>query len=61
MSYKAEFYFFFFAAFIVIYLFIYFQDVAVMNLATVKDLKLAIKKKVNDMEQSNLGHRHISW
>ncbi|KAK9220495.1 hypothetical protein WN943_009146 [Citrus x changshan-huyou] len=36
-------------------------DVAVMNSATVKDLKLAIKKKVNDMEQSNLGHRHISW
>ncbi|KAK9216900.1 hypothetical protein WN944_008912 [Citrus x changshan-huyou] len=34
---------------------------AVMNSATVKDLKLAIKKKVNDMEQSNLGHRHISW
>ncbi|KAH9759323.1 U11/U12 small nuclear ribonucleoprotein 25 kDa protein [Citrus sinensis] len=30
-------------------------DVAVMNSATVKDLKLAIKKKVNDMEQSNLG------
>ncbi|XP_015866630.1 U11/U12 small nuclear ribonucleoprotein 25 kDa protein isoform X2 [Ziziphus jujuba] len=33
----------------------------VMNSATVKDLKLAIKKKVNDMEQSNMGHRHISW
>ncbi|KAI8015794.1 U11/U12 small nuclear ribonucleoprotein 25 kDa protein [Camellia lanceoleosa] len=36
-------------------------DVAVMNSATVKDLKLAIKKKVNDMEQSTMGHRHISW
>uniref|UniRef100_I1LPK6 SNRNP25 ubiquitin-like domain-containing protein n=1 Tax=Glycine max TaxID=3847 RepID=I1LPK6_SOYBN len=24
-------------------------------------LKLAIKKKVNDMEQSSMGHRHISW
>ncbi|XP_044480266.1 U11/U12 small nuclear ribonucleoprotein 25 kDa protein-like [Mangifera indica] len=36
-------------------------DVAVMNSATVKDLKLAIKKKVNEMEQSNMGHRHISW
>nr|AFK35853.1 unknown [Lotus japonicus] len=36
-------------------------DVTVMNSATVKDLKLAIKKKVNDMEQSNMGHRQISW
>ncbi|KAI3816961.1 hypothetical protein L1987_10746 [Smallanthus sonchifolius] len=36
-------------------------DVAVMNSATVKDLKLAIKKKVNEMEQSKMGHRHISW
>ncbi|XP_028805799.1 U11/U12 small nuclear ribonucleoprotein 25 kDa protein [Neltuma alba] len=36
-------------------------DVAVMDSATVKDLKLAIKKKVNDMEQSKMGHRHISW
>ncbi|XP_057752186.1 U11/U12 small nuclear ribonucleoprotein 25 kDa protein [Arachis stenosperma] len=36
-------------------------EVTVMNSATVKDLKLAIKKKVNDMEQSGLGHRHISW
>ncbi|KAJ4702204.1 U11/U12 small nuclear ribonucleoprotein 25 kDa [Melia azedarach] len=35
--------------------------VAVMNSATVKDLKLAINKKVNDMEQSGLGHRYISW
>ncbi|CAJ1928459.1 unnamed protein product [Sphenostylis stenocarpa] len=33
-----------------------------MNSATVKDLKLAIKrKKVNDMEQCGMGHRHISW
>ncbi|CAM8912529.1 unnamed protein product [Rhodiola kirilowii] len=36
-------------------------DVAVMNSATVKDLKLAIKKKVNELEQSKMGHRHISW
>ncbi|RWR92392.1 U11/U12 small nuclear ribonucleoprotein isoform X1 [Cinnamomum micranthum f. kanehirae] len=36
-------------------------DVAVLNSATVKDLKLAIKKKTNDMEQSQMGHRHISW
>lgn len=36
-------------------------DVTVMNRATVKDLKLAIKKKVNYMEQSSMGHRHISW
>ncbi|KAM7496680.1 hypothetical protein LguiA_021094 [Lonicera macranthoides] len=27
----------------------------------VKDLKLAIKKKVNEMEQPKMGHRHISW
>lgn len=36
-------------------------DVAVMNTATVKDLKLAVKKKVNTMEESTMGHRHISW
>ncbi|GAV56687.1 hypothetical protein CFOL_v3_00229, partial [Cephalotus follicularis] len=36
-------------------------DVALMNSATVKDLKLAIKRKVFDMEQSNMGHRQISW
>ncbi|CAI9295700.1 unnamed protein product [Lactuca saligna] len=36
-------------------------DVAVMNSAKVKDLKLAIEKKVNEMEQSKMGHRHISW
>ncbi|KAG4121685.1 hypothetical protein ERO13_D11G222700v2 [Gossypium hirsutum] len=36
-------------------------DVAVMNSATVKDLKLAIKKKVVELEQSKMGHRHISW
>ncbi|QCD91555.1 U11/U12 small nuclear ribonucleoprotein a protein [Vigna unguiculata] len=29
--------------------------------ATVKDLKLPIKRKGNDMEQSGMGHRHISW
>ncbi|MFQ6651848.1 hypothetical protein Gotur_024012, partial [Gossypium turneri] len=32
-----------------------------MNSATVKDLKLAIKKKVIELEQSKMGHRHISW
>lgn len=36
-------------------------DVAVLNSARVKDLNLGIKKKVNDMEQSKMGHRHISW
>ncbi|PSS19837.1 U11/U12 small nuclear ribonucleoprotein [Actinidia chinensis var. chinensis] len=36
-------------------------DVVVMNSSTVKDLKLAIKKKINDMEQSKMGHRQISW
>ncbi|KAG8378012.1 hypothetical protein BUALT_Bualt08G0093800 [Buddleja alternifolia] len=37
------------------------EDVAVMSNATVKDLKLAIKKKVNEVEESKMGHRHISW
>lgn len=32
-----------------------------MNSATLKDLKLVIKKKVNEIEQSQMGHRHISW
>ncbi|GMI65419.1 hypothetical protein like AT3G07860 [Hibiscus trionum] len=36
-------------------------DVALMNSATVKDLKLAIKNKVTELEQSKMGHRHISW
>ncbi|KAG6499164.1 hypothetical protein ZIOFF_038920 [Zingiber officinale] len=36
-------------------------NVAVLNSATVKDLKLAIKKKINEMEQTAMGHRHISW
>ncbi|XP_038717187.1 U11/U12 small nuclear ribonucleoprotein 25 kDa protein-like [Tripterygium wilfordii] len=40
-------------------------DVVVMNSANVKDLKLAVKKKVkkkvNEMEQSKMGHRQISW
>ncbi|WOL09702.1 U11/U12 small nuclear ribonucleoprotein 25 kDa protein [Canna indica] len=36
-------------------------DVAVLNSATVKDLKLAIRKKINEMEQATMGHRHISW
>jgi len=36
-------------------------DVAVPNSATVKDLKSAVVKKVNAKEQSQMGHRHISW
>ncbi|XP_078171290.1 ubiquitin-like superfamily protein [Carex rostrata] len=36
-------------------------EVAVLNSATVKDLKVAVRKKVNEMEQANMGHRHISW
>ncbi|KAG6435302.1 hypothetical protein SASPL_100172 [Salvia splendens] len=36
-------------------------DVALMNTATLKDLKLAVKKKVNEMEESRMGHRQISW
>jgi len=37
------------------------KDVAVSNAATVKDLKLAIRKKINEIEQEKMGHRHISW
>ncbi|KAF3787690.1 U11/U12 small nuclear ribonucleoprotein [Nymphaea thermarum] len=36
-------------------------EVAVLNSATVKDLKLAIAKKTNEMQQAQMGHRHISW
>ncbi|WCJ34848.1 Ubiquitin-like superfamily protein [Euphorbia peplus] len=36
-------------------------DLALMNSAMVRDLKVAIKRKVNEMEQSKMGHRHISW
>uniref|UniRef100_A0A1D1ZDF3 U11/U12 small nuclear ribonucleoprotein n=1 Tax=Anthurium amnicola TaxID=1678845 RepID=A0A1D1ZDF3_9ARAE len=36
-------------------------DVAMLNSATVKDLKLAIKKKIEEMQQGQMGHRHISW
>ncbi|KAF0890965.1 hypothetical protein E2562_005077 [Oryza meyeriana var. granulata] len=36
-------------------------DVAVLNTATVKDLKMAIRKKINEIEQQQMGHRHISW
>lgn len=32
-----------------------------MNSVTVKDLKLAVKRKVSDAEQSKMGHRQISW
>ncbi|KAJ0763862.1 putative ribosomal protein L10P [Helianthus annuus] len=34
-------------------------NVAVRNSATVKDLKHAVENKVNEMEQSKMGHRHI--
>lgn len=36
-------------------------DVAVPNSATVADLKLAIMKKTNEIEQARMGHRQISW
>ncbi|KAM3283079.1 U11/U12 small nuclear ribonucleoprotein 25 kDa protein isoform X1 [Capsicum chacoense] len=36
-------------------------DVTVMNSATVKDLKQAVRKRTDDTEQSQMGHRHISW
>jgi hypothetical protein len=37
------------------------KDVAVLNTATVKDLKLAVRKKITEIEQGQMGHRHISW
>ena len=37
------------------------KDVAVLNTATLKDLKLAIRKKITEIEQGQMGHRHISW
>ncbi|XP_075080882.1 U11/U12 small nuclear ribonucleoprotein 25 kDa protein-like isoform X1 [Nicotiana tabacum] len=36
-------------------------DVTVMNSATVKDLKQAVRLRIDDNEQSKMGHRHISW
>ncbi|KAJ0974231.1 hypothetical protein J5N97_016196 [Dioscorea zingiberensis] len=36
-------------------------DVAVLNSATLKDLKSAISKKINEIEQAQMGHRLISW
>ncbi|GJT47001.1 U11/U12 small nuclear ribonucleoprotein 25 kDa protein [Tanacetum coccineum] len=36
--------------------FLYLVGLNVMNSATVKDLKLAVKKKVNEMEQSKMGY-----
>ncbi|XP_078428847.1 ubiquitin-like superfamily protein isoform X2 [Wolffia australiana] len=36
-------------------------DVAVPNSATVKDLKSAIRKKTEEMQEGQMGHRHISW
>ncbi|OAE27918.1 hypothetical protein AXG93_3309s1150 [Marchantia polymorpha subsp. ruderalis] len=36
-------------------------DVAVLNTASVRELKAELEKKVDSMEQGQLGHRHISW
>lgn len=36
-------------------------DIAVLNNAKVRDLKQAVMKYVDSMEESQLGHRHISW
>ncbi|XP_039116015.1 U11/U12 small nuclear ribonucleoprotein 25 kDa protein isoform X5 [Dioscorea cayenensis subsp. rotundata] len=36
-------------------------DVTVFNSATLKDLKSAISKKINEVEQAQMGHRFISW
>ncbi|KAJ8551654.1 hypothetical protein K7X08_021669 [Anisodus acutangulus] len=38
--------------------------VALLNdpvLADLKDLKQAVRKRIDDTEQSKMGHRHISW
>lgn len=39
----------------------YCADVVVLNSAKVRDLKQAVTKYVNTKEESQLGHRHISW
>ncbi|CAM6089079.1 unnamed protein product [Calypogeia fissa] len=36
-------------------------DVAVWNKASVRDIKSAIERKVDEMVQENLEHRRISW
>ncbi|KAM0950044.1 putative U11/U12 small nuclear ribonucleoprotein 25kDa protein [Dioscorea sansibarensis] len=36
-------------------------DVTVLNSATLKDLKSAISKKINEVQQAQMGHRFISW
>ncbi|KAI0520361.1 hypothetical protein KFK09_007833 [Dendrobium nobile] len=36
-------------------------DIAVLNSSTVKDLKMAVERKTNEIEQGQMGHRHISW
>ncbi|GAB2232469.1 hypothetical protein Droror1_Dr00011503 [Drosera rotundifolia] len=36
-------------------------EVVVLNSGTVRDLKVAVEKKVNVAEQTKMGHRHISW
>jgi hypothetical protein len=36
-------------------------DVAVLNTAKVRDLKAAVMKYIDSMEQIQMGHRHISW
>lgn len=36
-------------------------DVTLLNSAKVKDLTAAVRKKIDEMEQSKMGHRHISW
>ncbi|XP_020576216.1 U11/U12 small nuclear ribonucleoprotein 25 kDa protein-like isoform X2 [Phalaenopsis equestris] len=33
----------------------------VLNSSTVKDLKMAVERKTNEIEQGKMGHRHISW
>lgn len=34
---------------------------AVLNAAKVRDLRQAVMKYIDSMEQDQLGHRHISW
>jgi len=36
-------------------------EVAVLNAAKVRDLRQAVMKYIDSMEQDQLGHRHISW
>ncbi|XP_024531083.1 U11/U12 small nuclear ribonucleoprotein 25 kDa protein-like isoform X2 [Selaginella moellendorffii] len=40
---------------------LWWSDVLVPPTATVRSLKAAITKRINELEEQELGHRHFSW